>query len=274
LKRLKTIAAATARQISILAFLLCVTWMPAKVALASDEPAVVFAIPDVWPWAYEDRDGIPRGSLIQVTNRLSELTGVPIETRLRPLRRALIELNSGEVNFSLLFQSPAMDSRATNVAQVMKINIMLAASVDTDYPLTLETLKGRRIGYIRGTYLGDAFERDTDVEKVPVAVISQGIEMLDLGRLSAILASDHAIIRSLQSMGRSNDELRFRRHKLGQAGTLYMSRRAPRPAVAEKFRVAIATMTESNELNRIFFGDAGRPEHDDTGGSIGQSPVQ
>jgi hypothetical protein len=33
-------------------------------------------------------------------------------------------------------------------------------------------------------------------------------------------------------------------------------------------------MTESNELNRIFFGDAGRPEHDDTGGSIGQSPVQ
>jgi len=274
LKRLETIAATTARQISILAFLFCVAWVPAKAALASNEPAVVFAIPDVWPWAYEDRDGIPRGSLIQVTNRLSELTGVPIETRLRPLRRALIELNSGEVNFSLLFQSPAMDSRATNVAQVMKINIMLAASADTDYPLTLEALKGKRIGYIRGAYLGDAFERDTDVEKVPVAVISQGIEMLDLGRLSAILASDHAIIRSLQSMERSNDELRFRKHKLGQAGTLYMSRRAPRSAVAEKFRVAIATMTESNELNQIFFGDAGRPEHDDAGRSIAQPPVQ
>jgi ABC-type amino acid transport substrate-binding protein len=262
------------RQVPVLALLLFVAWIPAKAASTPGEPAVIFAIPDVWPWAYENRDGIPEGSLIQVTNRLSELTGIPIEARLRPLRRALIELDSGEVNFSLVFQSPAMDSRAINIAQVMKINIMLAAPVGTDYLLTLEALTGARIGYIRGTYLGEAFERDTELQKVPVAVISQGIEMLDLGRLSAILASDHAIIRSLRAMGRGNDELRFSKHIEGQPGALYMSRKAQRPAVAEAFRKAVRQMVESNEMDRIFFGDAGRPEHDDSGKVINPTPTQ
>ena len=44
-----------------------------------------------------------------------------------------------------------------------------------------------------------------------------------------------------------------------------MSRKAQRPDVAEKFRQAIVHMVETNELNRIFFGDAGRPGHDANG---------
>lgn len=235
-----------------------------KVGASSDGAApVTFAIPDVWPWAYEDRDGNPQGSLIEVVRRLSDLTGIAAKTRLRPLRRALVDLEAGEVNFSLLFQSPALDIRAINIAQVMTINIMLAAYADTDYPLTLEALEGKRIAFIRGTYLGEAFEQNDSVQKAPVAVISQGIEMLSLGRLSAILASDHAILRSLQAMGLDRDVLRYNKHVSGQPGALYMSRKAPRPDVAEKFSEAIARMVESGELNRLFFGDAGRLGRDD-----------
>ena len=241
-----------------------------KDSVAETEAAVVFAIPDVWPWAYEDPTGMPRGSLVTVVQRLSELTGVPVESRLRPLRRALVELDSGEVNFSLLFQSPAMDGRAINVAQVMQINLMLAALAETDYPLALEALEGKRIGYIRGTYLGAAFERNSQVEKVPVAVISQAIEMLPLGRLSAILASDHAILRTLQAMGLDRDVLRYEKHVAGQPGVLYMSRVAPRPRIAEKFRQAILRLSESGELDRIFFGQKGRPHHDDAGSRLAQ----
>jgi ABC-type amino acid transport substrate-binding protein len=224
---------------------------------------VTFAIPDVWPWAYEDRNGNSQGSLVQVVRRLSELTGIPTETRLRPLRRAQLDLKAGKVNFSLLFKSPALDAQAINIAEVMTIDIMLAAHADTDYPLTLEALEGKRIGFIRGTYLGEAFDQNDKVEKAPVAVISQGIAMLPLGRLSAILASDHAILRSLQAMGLDRDVLRYNKHVSGQPGALYMSRKAARPEVAEKFSEAIARMVESDELNRIFFGDAGRPGRDD-----------
>lgn len=270
LKLLNTTFLIKARRISILALFFCMAGLSATPASASeaggadgdDSEPVVFAIPDVWPWAYEDQDRQPQGSLVTVARRLSELSGVPVEPRLRPLRRALIELDKGEVDFSLLFESPELDRRAINVARVMRINIMLAAPADTDYPLTLEALEGQRIGYIRGTYLGEAFERNTDVQKVPVAVISQAIEMLPLSRLSAILASDHAIMQTLQAMGLRSDVLRYSKHIEGQPGVLYMSRRAQRPAEAEKFRKAVRQMMESGEMNRIFFGDAGRPTPD------------
>jgi polar amino acid transport system substrate-binding protein len=245
------------RRIGCLALVVLLAFVPA--ATASDE-VVTFAIPDVWPWAYEDEKGVPRGSLVEIVTRLSELADVPVSFRLRPLRRALIELEAGAVNFSLLFESPVLDARAINVAQVLQINIMLAAPVNTDYPLTLEALEGQRIGYIRGTYLGEAFRKDIGVDKVPVAVITQAVEMLSLGRLSAILASDHAILRALNAMDLSPDVLRYRNHVPGQRGALYMSRKAPRPEVADKFRQAVATMKQNNELERIFFGEAGRPK--------------
>jgi ABC-type amino acid transport substrate-binding protein len=262
----------TTRQGFVLALFFCVASLFAGSALAGDEATpqspvsdtVVFAIPDVWPWAYKDSSGEPQGSLVEIVKRLSELTGVPVEPRLRPLRRALIELDSGEVNFSLLFESPELDARAINVARLAKINLLLAALADTNYPLSLEALEGKRIGYIRGTYLGEAFKREARAQKVPVSVISQGIEMLPLNRLSAILASDHAILRSLKTMGLSRDFLRYSKHVDGQPGALYMSRKAQRPQAAKQFRDAIATMIENGEMSRIFFGEQGRPKYSDS----------
>jgi polar amino acid transport system substrate-binding protein len=247
-----------ARRIRYLALFVCLAVAP--VSVASDEP-VTFAIPDAWPWAYEDK-GVPQGSLVDVVNRLSELSNVPVSFRLRPVKRALVELDAGAVNFSLLFQSPFLDARAINVAQVVQVSIMLAAPANTDYPLTLEALEGQRIGFIRGTYLGEAFRNDTGVNKVPVALITQAVEMLSIGRLSAILASDHAILRALEAMDLSPDVLRYSNHIPGQRGALYMSRRASRPDVADRFRQAVAVMKQNNEFEKIFFGEGGRRQLD------------
>ncbi|MDX1497716.1 MAG: transporter substrate-binding domain-containing protein [Salinisphaeraceae bacterium] len=218
------------------------------------EEVVTFAIPDVWPWAYEDETGELRGSLIEVASRLSEMTGVPVITRLRPLRRAIYELRTGTVNFSILFQNPDLDVEAVNVSSVTQVNILLAALAETDYPLTLEALKGKRVAYIRGTYLGEAFERDTDVVKVPVNAISQAVELLSLGRISAILASDHNIYHTLSAQNLAKGRLRYHEHVPGQKGTLYMSRVALRPEAALRFSAAIAQMDADGELHRIFYG--------------------
>lgn len=224
--------------------------------------AVTFAIPDVWPWAYEDEAGELRGSLIEVANRLSEKTGVPVTPRLRPLRRAIFELRTGDVNFSILFQNPELDIEAVNVSPITQVNLLLAAMADSEYPLTLGELKGKRVAYIRGTYLGEAFEQDTDVVKVPVNAISQALELLSMGRISAILASDHNIYRTLASQDVSRDRLRYHEHVPGQKGTLYMSRAAIRPEAAVRFSAAIAEMDADGELHRIFYGkSASAGEH-------------
>lgn len=218
---------------------------------------MVFSIADVWPWAYEDDAGELQGGLVKVANRLSEITGIPVIPRLRPLRRAIVELRTGAANFSILFQNPDLDVEAINVSSVTQVNILLAAMARSEYPLTLDDLKGKRVAYIRGTYLGEAFERDTAVIKVPVTAISQAVELLSLGRVSAILASDHNIYRTLTSLKLEPDFLRYTEHVSGQEGTLYMSRVASRPEAARRFRAAIEQMLNDGELQQIFYGGAG-----------------
>ncbi|WP_152206424.1 substrate-binding periplasmic protein [Marinobacter changyiensis] len=218
--------------------------------------AVTFAIPDVWPWAYEVDDGQLHGSLIEVVQRLSEITGISVIPRLRPVRRAIVELRSGSVHFSILFQNPELDIDAINVSQVVRVNILLATMAGSDYPVLLGDLKGKRVAFVRGTYLGEEFKRDTDVVKVPVHVVDQAVDMLSLGRISAILASDHNLYRTLSSRQQSRDTLRFSEHVPGLNGTLYMSRAASRPEAARRFSAAIEQMQADGELHRIFYGKA------------------
>lgn len=243
-------------------------------AADNDPEQVIFAIADVWPWAYEDDEGTLRGSLVKVASRLSELSGVAVESRIRPVRRAFNELHSGDTDFSILFQSPDRDRDAVNIGTVGSFNIMLTALADTAYPLSLEALAGKRVAFIRGTYLGAAFERNDSVQKVPVNHARQAIELLKRGRISAMLTSDHALHWTAEALDLPTDLLRSEELVSGQSGTLYMSRKLQRPDVAAKFRVAIAEMSATGELNAIFFGKAGRPEHDCVGRKVVESPAE
>ena len=236
------------------AFLLTV-FLTAGLQSARAEPAhATFSLPDVWPWAYESEHGEQEGSLIALVKRLSELSGVPIRAELRPLRRVIREIRSGQVGFTFLFRSPELDQAAVPVGKVIDVNLMLLALASTDYPLNLKALAKERVAYIRGTYLGEAFEHDTTVVKVPVSSVGQAMDLLKMGRISAILASDHNILRTIQARKLLFRQFRYEQHVAGQPAVLYRSAMGGHPAHAEKFADALASMAQSGELKQIFFG--------------------
>ncbi|MDV3503134.1 transporter substrate-binding domain-containing protein [Marinobacter sp. M-5] len=228
---------------------------------ARAEPTyATFSIPDVWPWAYEAESGEQRGSLIRLANRLSDISGIPIRAELRPLRRVIREITAGDVGFTFLFQSPELDEKAVPVHKVMNVNLLLLAAADTDYPLDLQSLADQRVAYIRGTYLGEAFKNNADIVKVPVNSVGQAMELLMMGRVAAILASDHNILRTIESRDVTFRQFRYQRHVQGQPAMLYRSRsgrsRSGSEDHADKFTRALEAMAESGELQSIFFGQA------------------
>ncbi|KPQ28503.1 MAG: bacterial extracellular solute-binding protein [Marinobacter excellens HL-55] len=214
--------------------------------------AAVFAVPDVWPWGYQDEQGAMQGSLIELIDRLSELSGVPIRAQLLPLRRVILDVLRGRAEFAFLFQSPDLDENAIPIDTVLQLNLMLMAMADTDYPLTLESLAGDRVGYARGTYLGESFEADEAVIKVPVYNIPQAVEMLTLGRISAVLASDHNLSMTLEAYGFARESFRWQEHVRGQMARLYMSRYSGSEDHARRFREVLQQMRDNGELQRIF----------------------
>ncbi|WP_342630712.1 transporter substrate-binding domain-containing protein [Marinobacter alkaliphilus] len=220
-------------------------------SLPANSPAI-FAIPDVWPWGFQGDQGELQGSLITLMDRLSELSGVPVSAQLLPLRRVILDLLTGRAEFTFLFQSPELDENAFPVDTVLQINLMLMAMRDADFPLTLDGLAGKRVGYVRGTYLGESFKADEAVLKVPVYNIRQAIEMLMLERISAVLASDHNIAMTIDAYGFPAEEFRLQEHVKGQKARLYMSPDSGNPEHARLFKEALQHMRDNGELQRIF----------------------
>lgn len=212
----------------------------------------LFVTPDVWPWGYSDEQGQPAGMLPRFASRVAAIANVPMVNELRPHRRAIAELESGETDFVVLFQSPVADAAGVHVVNLVTVEILLAGMAGSEYPLTIEALAGKSIGYIRGAYYVEAFEHDQEVIKVPVNNLHQAIHMLKLGRLDAVVASDQAFYHTLKAMELSVDEFRSDTIINAQNVLLYMSRKARNPVLFRAIQRAALQMRENGELDQIF----------------------
>ncbi|WP_165495717.1 substrate-binding periplasmic protein [Marinobacter halodurans] len=220
---------------------------------SDDEPEpAIFAIPEVWPWGFEDRYGQPDGTLVTFAHRLVAVANLPIAYELRPHRRAISELLEGTVDFVVLFESPLLDKAAIGLGTVVTTQVMLTAMSDSNFELSLDGLAGKPVAFISGTYYGEKFEQATSIRKFPVRDIFQAIEMLKLGRVSAILCSDQALYRTMQSLQLSPDRFRTRVFREGQRGILYMSRRARYPQLEGPIREALQQLERDGDLADIF----------------------
>lgn len=239
---------------SVLTWLVLIPSLPAVADQSGDaehNPAV-FVIPEVWPWGYEDRYGRPAGTLVQLARRLVSVAGVPLEYELRPHRRAIAEILQGESDFVVLFESPAIESIAVDLGVVVRTRILLTALPDSYVSLSLDGLSGHSVAYVHGTFYGKAFERADRIDKVPVRDIFQAIEMLKLGRVSAILCSDQALFRTLESLDMPAEQFRTAVFRQGQEGHLYMSRKSRRPELREVLVDALEQLRKGQELEHIF----------------------
>ncbi len=223
-------------------------------AEAGYAPGVValFSTPDVWPWGYSGQGGKPAGMLPDLIGRLSVVAGIPVNNRLRPHRRAIRELETGEADFVPLFQSPVNDQAGIRVGLITRVRILLTSLAGDHPPASMDDLAGQAVGFIRGTYYGPAFEQADRVDKIPVDGLTQAVEMLRLGRIDALVSSDQALYHTLAAMDLPVAAFHTRTVIASQAAWLYMSRRAKHPQLLEPVRAAMQQLRESGELDEIF----------------------
>lgn len=224
----------------------------AETSLQRSLETAVFAIPEVWPWGYEGRYGQPAGTLVNLAHRLVAIADVPLVYELRPHRRAISELLQGQVDFVVLFQSPEVEAGAIDLGTVVQTKILLTALKDSPFDLTLEGLGGQSVAFINGTYYGEAFANAPQIRKFPVRDIFQALEMLKLGRVSAILCSDQALFHTLHALHMSLDDFRIDVFRNGQEGRLYMAKEAAHPELREPITRALNQLRADGELAYIF----------------------
>ncbi|PVY75494.1 ABC-type amino acid transport substrate-binding protein [Tamilnaduibacter salinus] len=212
----------------------------------------MFAITEVWPWGYENAKGRIEGTLVTLTKALEAESGISVEVTLRPHRRVMRELASGQADFVYLFQNPAADPIGVDLGPIVTTRIFLVGRPERETALTIEGLANQSVAYTRGTYYGEPFRLATDIHKVPVDDLEQGIKMLDLERVDAVLASDQLLFNTMQKAGWALGDFQLSVISHGQTGRLYMSRNAEHPEYENRMREALKTLRREGRLRDIF----------------------
>lgn len=219
---------------------------------SAGEAVLSFATADVWPWGYLAENGNPAGTLVEFAIRVAAVANLPLTNELRPHRRAVLELASGESDFVVLFESPAAKAAGVAVEAVLSVQILMAGRAGGRYPLTIEGLAGKTVGYIRGTYYGERFQHDKGIRKIPVNGLAQAVTMLQLGRIDALVSSDQAFYRTLRDLDLSVAGFRTDVVIAEQKACLYMSRKAKHPELYYPVQKAVREMRHTGELAEIF----------------------
>lgn len=220
---------------------------------SAETERIVFMTADVWPWGYLDAEGQPGGLISEFAERLAQVAELPLDNRVLPHQRLLAEFKRGRGDFTVVFENPDLDHLADSLGQVLSTDILLVANRDFTGSPTLEALAGKRVGYISGTYYGEAFQQNDNLVKIPVYNLDQAIEMLHINRLDALISSDIVFHHSLISQDLQPSAFRYETHTRGHTAHLYRSRQATNTHVAVRLQSALAQMQQAGELSRLFY---------------------
>lgn len=211
-----------------------------------------FLIAEVWPWGYFDKDNQPAGLIKTFASRLSEHAGIEMNYRVLPHQRVLADFRRSDGDYTMLFQNPEVDSFAERVAMVQVSDILLMTHRESQQSLTLGALAGKTLGYIGGTYYGEAFHADQNIVKLPLSSLDQAIRMLQLGRLDALITSDILLHHSLIQTQLDPETFRAQVLTRGHEAYLYVSHGSSTAAHVPLVRAALEEMRASGELDEMF----------------------
>ncbi len=221
----------------------------------SGSEGIAFMTADVWPWGYLDANAQPAGLISEFAERLAQVAGIPLENRVLPHQRLLVEFKRGQGDFTAVFENPKLNDVADSIGVVLKADILLVANREYTGPLSLAALEGKRVGYISGTYYGEAFQQNDTITKIPVYNLDQALEMLHINRLDALISSDVVFYHSLTSQGLRPSQFRYEVHTRGQAAHLYMSRQSPNKHLAPRLQAALEHLHQTGELRTLFYSE-------------------
>ncbi|MBO6826290.1 MAG: transporter substrate-binding domain-containing protein [Sneathiella sp.] len=162
-------------------------------AAAAEEKAPVFQTIGQEPYSFQSSDGQYDGYHYQIANRILEEAGYTAKAQPVPLRRLIHDTKGGLSDCMLAGASPFAKANFALVETVghdLIVGILPRAGLDLN---SYDDLKNIRIGVPAGMSVGDPFDSDETLIKVPTPDYFQSSIMLNYDRIDAIMGAIESI---------------------------------------------------------------------------------
>ena len=221
-----------------------------KAASTSKAP-VVFANSQIKPWGM-NIEGIAQGLLIDTQYALSLETGLPHVVHLQPYARVIHSVYSGTVDMAMLFDTHVDHRRVIRVAEITQTRVIVVGPASSPAIKSLDELKGKRVGHMRGSKYGQQFDSATHFTRVPINTMFQALAMLRRGRIDAMAGVDVTFFWAIQQSNFNAEDFSQLLVVSRPTVSLYLSKQSTRQDLIPTYRDAVARLNEKGILKKIF----------------------
>lgn len=215
-----------------------------------------FAFP---PYSYL-QDGQPKGIDVELMQELARRLVLPMDFQLAPFKRVIESVRLGTVDAGMaVLRSPEREAFALFTGVLHYSTYALFVVKGQEFPFdAMESLRGKRIGKVRGFFISEAFDAEVAAGRIQVeesVSMEQSLKMLMAGRVDAI-SGQSVVTRNLARELGLADKLA----QLPQALTpdrpafLVLSRASALPdkeRLAERLRQTLDAMHKDGTVERI-----------------------
>lgn len=173
--------------------------LAARSAPPSPPAPLSLALIELMPWASTTADGVQSGILVDTADALSVLSGVELQLRLLPYPRGALLLQHRQVDLMVALQADQLDRVAIRLAPLSLEDIIVVGRPGTVLR-AMADLKGKVVGRLRNAEYAAEFAASTDIIKYDTNSYRQSVQMLQVGRLDAVIFIRSALLFTLKSM--------------------------------------------------------------------------
>jgi|GEM_PF-495013 len=223
----------------------------AKAAERDDRSRIVFANSLIKPWGMSV-DGSAQGLLVDVQYALGLETGLEQQLILQPYARVIHSIYSGDVDMAGLFDARVDLSKVIKIAVITESSVTIVGKAGMQSISSIEELRGKLVGHMRGSKYGPAFDDASHFTKVPINTMLQGLAMLYRGRIDAMAGTDLTFFWAIKQKKFSPADFVPLLVISKPAVSLYISKKSPHLDLIPRYRKAMQNLHDTGVINEIF----------------------
>ena len=165
----------------------------------SQEPLIEIRTIGIPPYGISGKSA-SSGIYYDFSNLLINEAGYRGNNYVYPYVRIMKELKTGQTDMTIMFKYPELDNHVIYVAALPALETVVVGSRGTKFN-SIADLKGKTIAYLRGATFSDEIDQDTDIIKRVTDDFTQGVRMLQFGRIDAIIGPIDPIVDAAMVVG-------------------------------------------------------------------------
>lgn len=209
-------------------------------------------VPELAPLAHIDEHGRLVGTTVLYFDLLQEKTGLEFKLVPYPYARIIYGIKEGTIDLAVIFKNPQLGGYADFIGPVSqsKVIVLPQLGMEIDSYDQLQPLK--QFAVIRSASLSKEFDHDFQLRKLQVRNYEQGLQLLSLNRVDALVGSLIGIEHSVAALGKSMNEFGQPFELSEKEIWLHFSKKSPNRDAISKLSVEVEKQYKPDLMYQLY----------------------